>query len=115
MSYFRRAIKRPMGDDGPITHPWQVDESIIAIVPPTRVDCAQLPADSPWRQPGQVCAPSSLLDSAISMVKDVALGPAMSVDYTNKAGETSGFDIPGWLVYGGLGAVALHLWKRKKR
>lgn len=63
MSYMRR----PMGQDepeGPITHPSQVDDTIIVgEVAPKRVPCDQLPADSPWRQPGQVCAPSrSLLE-----------------------------------------------------
>lgn len=53
MSYHRRTLG---DDDGPITHP--DDPRIVGEVTPTRVACEDLPADSPWRQPGQVCAPS---------------------------------------------------------
>lgn len=62
MSYTRR--RRPFGDEeGPITSPAQVDDEIIVgTVPPKRVDCAALPADSPWRRPGQVCAPSPIAE-----------------------------------------------------
>lgn len=55
MSYFRRGM-----GDGPITDPCQVDPSActtVGTVTPTVVDCAQLPADSPFRQAGQPCAP----------------------------------------------------------
>jgi hypothetical protein len=58
MSYIR-----PMGD-GPVTHPGQDDgtfddggSTIVGSTGPNRVDCSELPADSPWRRPGQVCAP----------------------------------------------------------
>lgn len=55
MSYFRPG----MGDGEP--DPCEIDPTMcttdVATVSPTRVDCAQLPADSPFRRPGQVCAP----------------------------------------------------------
>ena len=56
MSYFRRGM-----GDGPITSPSQVDDQVATIsdVAPTRVDCEQLPSDSEWRRPGQVCATPS--------------------------------------------------------
>lgn len=71
MSYSRkmivrrvRARRRGMGDDsGPITDPSQVDDSIVVgTVTPTRVDCDNIAADSPFRQPGQVCAPAPVID-----------------------------------------------------
>lgn len=110
MSYFRRA--RAMGDDAPITHPWQVDESIIPTVPPTRVDCAQLPADSPWRNPGQVCAPT-MTESAIDMVKAAASYPVLSVTTTDaNTGETSGLRITGLML--AVGAAGYYLLRKKR-
>jgi len=55
VSYFRPG----MGDGEP--DPCEIDPTMcttdVATVSPTRVDCAQLPVDSPFRRPGQVCAP----------------------------------------------------------
>lgn len=71
MSYFRRGM-----GDGPITDPCQIDPStcVVATVPPTRTECAALPADSPFRQPGQVCAPRDDAGNGNGSVMDWVMG-----------------------------------------
>jgi hypothetical protein len=62
VSYTRRRLSL-QDDEGPITRPSEVDDSIIVgEVTPTRVECSALPADSPWKRPGQVCAPSPVAE-----------------------------------------------------
>ncbi len=121
MSYIR-----PMGDavtsttevDGPITSPSQVPwnqagESVIAgTVPANRVPCDQLPADSPWRQPGQVCAPTGgIIDTIANMMasaRDAITGAAAG------AATTPTSDGMPWLLIAGATGVAYLLLKKKK-
>ncbi len=117
MSYIR-----PMGDavtsttevEGPITSPSQVPwnpsgESVTAgTISPTRVPCDQLPADSPWRQPGQVCAPSGgIIDSIVNMFNGAAAGAA--------TGAPADAGVPWLLIAGASGVVAYLMLKKKKK
>ena len=116
-----------LGDDGPITSPSQVDDSmfrdsaIMGTIGPTRVPCASLPADSPWKRPGQVCAPeapSSIVEFFKGMYdKIAALSPlapeataAPSAESTTSASSGSSL-----LVLAAIGGVGYYLLTRKKR
>jgi len=107
MSYFRR----PMGD-GHVTDPSQVDptvSTIVGTVPPTLVDCAQLPADSPWRQPGQVCAPkTSVIDDLTNFF---TLSPSSSTASTSGTGSA----IPPIAWVGAAAVAAYYLFGKKGR
>lgn len=126
MSYFR-----PMGDDGPITSPSQVDgvrsppiwnpggESVVvAEVPAKRVECSALPADSPWRRPGQVCADTSdglfdMIGGALKKIGDAVVSgvSALPAPTTGAAAPTD----PPWALIVAGGGLAAYLLLRKKR
>ncbi len=117
MTYYRRSLGQP------VTDPSQVDDTIvIGEIKPKRVDCASLPADSPWKRPGQVCEPSFwdfLRDLVPSSPDTPNTTPATSPPFVDPSG-------PGWppaessllplalLALGGLGAYYI-LRKKKKR
>jgi hypothetical protein len=105
-------IQRPMGD-GPITQPSQDDDSIVvAEVPPSRVDCSALPPDSPWRQPGQVCATDFSIVDMITGLLDKARG-ALSPSATPSTAATVAGPPVALLA---VGAVAAYfIFKKKKR
>jgi len=110
MSYIR-----PMGD-GPITDPRQVDDELPElIVPPTRVPCEQLPADSPWRRPGQVCAGApvsgGIADMITGLLQGVAAGP---VNTTSTAETGTTYDI-NLLWLAAAGGVAYYLMRKKRK
>jgi hypothetical protein len=97
--------------DGPITSPSQVpDDEGVPIVPPTRVDCASLPADSPFRQPGQVCAPAPSGGGVLDYFLDVI--HSASAPTSAAAGGDS--DNTKWLLLGALGVGAYLLTRKKK-
>jgi len=114
MSYFRS-----MGD--PITDPSQVDDEIIAgTVAPTRVDCAALPADSPWKRPGQVCAPTpsfwDFLDKILPSSSGSSAAPSEPAGTLVTASPSPAGDslLPlALLAVGGVGAY--YLLRRKKK
>lgn len=111
MSYFR-----PGMGDGPVTDPCQIDPSAcpVATVPPTRVDCSQLPADSPFRQPGQPCAPENtggITDWLLGLVK-----PAFASGGATSQPAAQGTSDGSVLFWGGAAAVAAYYYfTRKKR
>jgi hypothetical protein len=108
------AWRRRMGlGDGPVTSPSQVDDTLIPTVPPTRVDCSALPADSPWRHPGQVCAPTSAawLESLVTDLFAPSTGPTAPDATASVMG--SGRSLLLWVAAGGLGYYLLT--RRKKR
>lgn len=109
MSYFRRGMS---DDEGPITSPSQVDDGV-AIVPPTRVSCDALPADSPWRKPGQVCAaePSIVADFFRGLLDKVQGLPAPTESPSTASSPTpSG---PSLLALAAIGAVGYYLYKKR--
>ena len=111
MSYFKRSL-----GDGPITDPSQVDDSIIVgEVAPVRVDCATLAADSPWRKPGQVCAPAEgFFDSVINTLFPSSSTATTTTDATaaSSAGISS---LSPLVIIGGLAVGAYFLFGKKKR
>jgi hypothetical protein len=110
MSYLR-----PMGD-GPITSPSQVDDSILipeAEVGPSRVTCSELPADSPWRKPGQVCAVDFNLADMFSGLLN-KLGAAFSSSPAAPSSPPSAVPAVALLV-GGVAAAYMLLKKPKRR
>lgn len=121
MSYQRVRRVRAMGD-GPITDPSQVDDTVIAgEVNPTRVDCSALPDDSPWKRPGQVCAPT-MWDRLLSFLANaVTPGPSTAPSSpaptptpdAPPAPDTASSASP-FLMLGGL-AAAYYLLRKKKR
>lgn len=120
MSYHRKGF----GD--PITDPSQVDGSIIVgEVGPSRVGCAQLPADSPWKEPGEVCysppgtvagAGGGILDllglSLDKLRTGVAAITGTTPTPTTAPAETSSG--PPWLLLGGIAVGAYFLLRKKK-
>ena len=104
MSYFRPG----MGQEGPITDPSQVDSTIVGEVSPTRVECASLPADSPWRQPGQVCGPT-LLDRLRDWLRE---GPTTAASSTATTAASDGGSV---LLLGGLALAGYYLLRKKRR
>lgn len=85
-------------------------------IPPTRVDCNDLPADSPWRRPGQICggdAPAG--GGPLEFINDLiqgALHPGATSPAQTASTETG---IGKYLLLGGaaLGAYwAMKKWKR---
>lgn len=110
MSYFRRSL----GDgDGPITSPSQVDDSIIVgEVTPNRVPCSALPADSPWRRPGQVCAPTIFE----SLREWFGLDPESPTSGTTSPAPTqaASSDGPSLALLAGVGALAWYLMRKKR-
>lgn len=111
MSYIR-----PFGD-GPITDPRQVDETI-STVPPTRVGCAQLPADSPWRMPGEVCAGAPVASSSAPNGGDNWLKDFLTGLVSGPAGPAPTpvrtDDSPPWLLLALGGAAAYYLLKKRR-
>ena len=112
MSYFRQGM-----GDGPVTDPCQVDPSlcpgtgiIVGTAPPTRVDCSQLPADSPFRQPGQPCAESSggIASWFLDLVRPTFQPTATAQDQ----GAGGGSNL---LFFGGAAVAAYYLCFRKGR
>lgn len=117
MSYFR-----PMGD-GPITSPSQLDPAPsssdggwnpgggavdIGTVTPQRVSCDELPADSPFRRPGSVCAPPP----------DDTSGGSIAQAFRDLISPAAAADGPPWgliLIGGGLAAYYLLKSKRKRQ
>lgn len=117
MSYFR-----PMGD-GPITDPSQVDDSlIVGEVPPTRVQCIELAADSPWRRPGQVCADAPLptpgplgpMIDAVRSILDQATGGGATTAPDGAAPPATHDDGPNLWLWGGAGVLAYYLLRKKR-
>lgn len=128
MSYFRR---RGMGDTA-ITDPCQVDPTIpcgsgastpgpiIATVSPNQVDCSQLAADSPFRQPGQPCAPTStpttggsgggIMDWFMGLVQPTLGQPAPAT-----AADQGMSDTTKLLLLGGAAAAAYYYFGKKRR
>ena len=113
MSYRRRALGQ-----GPITDPSQVDDSIILEhIPPTRVDCDALPADSPFRRAGQPCAPNlwdylkKLIAGAPAPTPTTA-SPEPSAP-TSPAEDESHLGL--WLLLGGAAAGAYYLSKKRRK
>jgi hypothetical protein len=107
MSYLR-----PMGD-GPITSPSQVDDRIVMPddVGPSRVTCSELPADSPWRKPGQVCAADfNIVDMFTGLLSK--LGTAFSSSPSAAAAPSSAAPVA--LLVGGI-AVASYLMLKKPK
>ncbi len=118
MSYHRR---NGLGD-GAITDPSQVDSTLIGTVAPTRVDCAALPADSPWKQPGQVCAPSSTVLDFFNGVIDRITGntpvaPTAAVTPATPDTATTGpsSNLPSLLLLAAVGGVGYYLLRKKRR
>lgn len=109
MSYLR-----PMGD--PITDPSQVEDTIVGEVPPTRVQCATLPADSPWRRPGQVCEPS-ILDQIFDWLRTAGTAAPPTGTPTDASTPPSSSDTSSLtpiLLLGGAAAAAYYLTRKKK-
>jgi hypothetical protein len=79
-----------LGFGDPVTDPSQVDDTVVVgEVPPTRLTCDQLSADSPFRNPGQVCAPpdpsesiSGFLTGLLDRIKG-AVAPASATSTTD--------------------------------
>ena len=117
MSYFRR----PMGDTGPVTSPSQVDDTnpsgsvIVGEVPPTRVDCTSLAPDSPWRQPGQVCAPSTGATSLFDYFKDL-FNPSSAAAASSAGTPTvSPTDSISPILFAGAAIGAYYWWRASKK
>ena len=111
MSYFR-----PMGD-GPVTSPSEVDDTIIVgETSPKRVSCEDLPPDSPWRKPGQVCAPNVVTDFFRGLYNTLT-APTFSVENTapTTTTPTTASSSPSLLVLAAAGGLAYYLYKRKRR
>ena len=113
MSYFRRGM-----GDGPITDPSQLDNgTTVATTGPTRVDCSALPADSPFRQPGQVCADDATTAAASSnggspfdwLLDTIKSGGAAAQP------AQAGMSDSGKLFLAGAAALAAYYLFRKKR
>lgn len=112
MTYFRA-----MGD--PITSPSQVDDTVAAEVPPTRVECRDLPANSPWRQPGQVCADApggGVLDYLQTVFANI-FKPPTSPPYSPvpAPGPAPDDNTVPLLVLGAAGLGAYFLLRKKRR
>lgn len=114
MSYFRRGM-----GDGPITDPSQLENgTTVAVTTPTRVDCSQLPSDSPFRQPGQACAPGASSNGsggAFDWLLDTIKSGGAATPSTSTA-STDASDNTKWIL-GGVAAVAAYyfLFHKKKR
>lgn len=126
MSYIR-----PMGDavtsttevEGPVTSPSQVpwtpgaDEVYAGTVGAKRVPCDQLPEDSPWRQPGQVCAPTTgifdTIGNLIASARDAISGAAGAAVTTTPPPADAG--TPWLLIAGASGVAAYLLFKKRKK
>jgi len=104
-------------DDGPVVDPSQVNGNgtVVGVIPPTRVECATLPSDSPWRAPGQVCANASpsIVDALKNLLGGAASGGATGVPTDASAATTEA--VPPVLVLGGLALAAYYLFRGKKR
>jgi LPXTG-motif cell wall-anchored protein len=126
MSYIR-----PMGDavtsttevDGPITSPSQVpwtpstDDVYAGTIGANRVDCTQLPADSPWRKPGQACAPTGgILDTIGNLLTSArdAISGAAGAAVTAAPTPPSDAGTP-WLLIAGASGIAAYLLLKKKK
>lgn len=126
MSYFRRY---GMGDA--ITDPCQIDPTIpcgsggstpsgpiVATVSPNQVDCSQLAPDSPFRQPGQPCAPPTTSNGGGIMgwfnglLQPVFNGPAASAPTSTDQGMG---DTTKLLLLGGAAAAAYYYFGKKRR
>lgn len=116
MTYFRR----PLGD-GPVTSPHDVDpslppfdpsgESTVGVVTPgRRPTCDELPADSPWRQPGQACHERNLVVAALDYLR--GLIPNQMAPQTIPSQPNS--VIPTLIVLGGAGVGAYYLLRKTK-
>lgn len=131
MTYFRRSLGA--APSGPITDPSQLENGeTIGTVTPTRVDCSKLPADSPWRNPGQVCAPG-ILDWFLNLFKPSSPAPvttdahgcAPDQIWSDSAGHClspqeqaqagAGMNDTTKLLLGGAVAVAAYYMFRKKK
>jgi hypothetical protein len=102
--------------DGPITSPSQVDpDLIVATIEPKRVPCSELSADSPWRRPGQVCAPGgggSIVDFFKGLYDKVAGAAAAVPDAAPAPAPTA--SSPSLLVLVMIGGAGYYLLKRKR-
>lgn len=116
MSYFRRAM-----GDGPITDPSQLDDgTIVGTTGPTRVDCSQLSLDSPFRAPGQPCAPTDSGSSSQTNGGETPLDWLLGLIKSDVAAATPSATAPAmsdgskWLL-GGAAALGLYYYFRRKR
>lgn len=102
---------RSMGQ--PITSPSEVEDPVVS---PTRVDCADLPSDSPWRQPGQVCADSGQSSGGpLDFINDL-IQQAMHPTSSSPSSATSESVGAGtWLLLGAAALGTYWLLSRKKR
>jgi hypothetical protein len=100
--------------DGPITSPSQVDEILVPqVVTPTRVSCAELAPDSPFRAAGQVCAPTfNIVDMFSGLMSKIggALAPSSSATTATPADG-----VPMELLIGGAAVAVYLLMKKSKR
>jgi len=95
--------------DGPITSPSQVDDNLPG-VGPTRVNCSDLPPDSPWRGPGQVCATDF---NVVDMLNRLLGKLGQLLPTAPAAPQSSGPPVA--LLVGGAAVAAYFLMKKKKR
>jgi hypothetical protein len=130
MSYSKRITISPrhralLGfGDGPVTSPTQVDipvadptESVIVgEVSPKRVACEDLPADSPWRRPGQVCsAPGpNMIDQLVAWLTPSARPVATATSVATPLAEESMLPTLALLALAGGGAYYLYKSKKKR-
>ena len=121
---------RPMGDavtstnevDGPITSPAKVpwtpstDEVYAGNIGANRVPCDQLPADSPWRKPGQPCAPTvglmETIGNLFGSVRDAVIGTASAAVTASPPPPDAGTP---WLLIAGASGLAAYLLLKKKK
>ena len=95
--------------DGPVLHPGEDDPP-----PPARADCKDLPSDSPWRNPGQLCADapiSTIFDPVIDIVMD-AINKQGGASPGSGSGDTKTSNL---VLLGALGVGAYYLLRKKKR
>ncbi len=127
----RRASLLGFGDA--ITDPSQVDPSlgpapqdpdstVVGTVQADRKSCDALPADSPWRQPGQVCGPvKNWLTDLVDNIKNtfgqpMAPAPSSSSDAAASASSAAdGVDTSKLLLLAGLGGAAYWYFTKKKK
>lgn len=135
MSYTKRITISPrhramLGfGDGPVTSPAQVDVPvpddtvIVGEVTPKRVSCDDLSADSPFRRPGQVCAPDptgpTLIDRLVAWLAPAptttTAAPTVSTQVTAPAPQESALPTLALLAIAGGGAYYLYKSSKKKR
>ncbi len=110
MSYHRNGM-----GDGPITSTSQVDDTMIPTVPPTRVSCDALAPDSPWRNPGQVCAPTAANPNFLTDLFAGLFTPSSPADPAAAAANGSSSGTSHLLLLAAAGGLGYYLLTRKSR